>query len=87
VRRRVSLARALALEPNFLFFDDPDANLDAASKRLVYDLLERFRDDQGVTLVLTTTSRELIERLGVPYRELAHGYLLGRGFSITPAVG
>jgi phospholipid/cholesterol/gamma-HCH transport system ATP-binding protein len=76
VRRRISLARALALSPNFLFFDDPDSNLDAASKGLVYDILERFQRDPAVTLVLTTTSRELIERLGVTPRELAHGYLL-----------
>jgi len=79
VRRRISLARALALEPNFLFFDDPDANLDRASKRLVYDLLERFRNNSSLTLVLTTTSRELIERLGVSPRELTHGHLLEPG--------
>lgn len=76
VRRRVSLARSLAIEPNFLFFDDPDANLDRLTKQLVYELLERVRDDPKVTLLLTTASRELIERLGVPCRELAHGYLL-----------
>jgi ABC-type transporter Mla maintaining outer membrane lipid asymmetry ATPase subunit MlaF len=78
VRRRVSLARALAIRPNFLFFDDPDANLDAATRRIVYELIERFRDDQSVTMVLTTTSRELIDRLGIQVRELAHGHLLER---------
>lgn len=78
VRRRVSLARALAIQPNFLFFDDPDANLDAPTRFLVYELIERFRDDAGVTLVLTTTSKELLERLRVPVRELAHGHLLER---------
>jgi ABC-type transporter Mla maintaining outer membrane lipid asymmetry ATPase subunit MlaF len=78
VRRRVSLARALAIDPNFVFFDDPDANLDATTRALVYELIERFRDDPGVTLVLTTTSKELLERLRVPVRELAHGHLLER---------
>ncbi len=76
VRRRVSLARALAIKPNFLFFDDPDANLDGTTRALVYELLERFRDDPGVTMVLTTTSRELLARLKVPVFELAHGHLL-----------
>jgi phospholipid/cholesterol/gamma-HCH transport system ATP-binding protein len=76
VRRRISLARALAIDPNFLFFDDPDSNLDSTSKRVVYDLLERFRNNPNLTLVLTTASRELIERLGVVPRELAHGHLL-----------
>ena len=83
VRRRVSLARALAISPNYLFFDDPDSNLDASTRRLVYELLERFRDDPALTLVLTTTSRELMERLAVPVRELAHGYVLERGHSIV----
>lgn len=78
VRRRVGLARALSINPNFVFFDDPDANLDATTRSLVYALLERFRDDPGVTLVLTTTSKELLERLSVPVRELAHGHLLER---------
>jgi ABC-type multidrug transport system ATPase subunit len=85
VRRRVSVARALAISPNFLFFDDPDANLDGATRRLVYELLERFRDDPALTLVLTTTSRELMERLAIPMRELAHGYVLDRGQSGAPA--
>jgi ABC-type transporter Mla maintaining outer membrane lipid asymmetry ATPase subunit MlaF len=87
VRRRVSMARALAIQPNFLFFDDPDANLDSATRRLVYDLLERFRDDTAVTMVLTTTSRELLERLDVSVRELAHGHLFERtrGHSEAPA--
>jgi ABC-type multidrug transport system ATPase subunit len=78
VRRRVGLARALSLSPNFLFLDDPDSNLDSASKALVYELLAAKRDDPSVTLVLTTTSPELIERLAVPPRELANGYLMVR---------
>ena len=78
VRRRVSLARALSLSPNFLFMDDPDANLDSQTKSLVYELLEQKRDDPAVTLLVTTTSAELVERLGVPPYELAHGYLMAR---------
>jgi phospholipid/cholesterol/gamma-HCH transport system ATP-binding protein len=76
VRKRVSLARALVLDPNFVFFDDPDAGLDAATRKLVYDLLERFRDDPKITMVVASNSRPLIERLGVETVELRHGYLL-----------
>jgi phospholipid/cholesterol/gamma-HCH transport system ATP-binding protein len=76
VRKRVSLARALVLDPNFVFFDDPDAGLDAATRRLVYDLLERFRDDPKVTMIVASNSRPLIERMGVETLELRHGYLL-----------
>ena len=81
VRKRVSLARALVLEPNFVFFDDPDAGLDAPTRKLVYELLERFRDDPKITMVLVSNSRSLIERMSVPLVELAHGYLLKKSGS------
>ncbi len=37
VRKRVSLARAMVLDPNFVFFDDPDAGLDSPTRALVYE--------------------------------------------------
>lgn len=76
VRKRVALARALALDPNFVFLDDPDGGLDSATRHIVYDRLERFRDDARITVVIATNSRQLIERLGVHPMELAHGHLL-----------
>jgi ABC-type transporter Mla maintaining outer membrane lipid asymmetry ATPase subunit MlaF len=78
MRKRVSLARALALEPNFVFFDDPDAGLDAPTRRLVYGVLERFRDDPKMTMVVASNSRPLIERMAVETVELSHGHLLPR---------
>lgn len=76
MRKRVALARALAVEPNFVFLDDPDAGLDSATRHLVYERLESFRDDARITLVVATNSRQLIDRLGIHPMELAHGHLL-----------
>lgn len=76
VRKRVALARALALDPNFVFLDDPDAGLDSATRHLVYERLESFRDAAQLTLVIATNSRPLIDRLGIRPMELAHGHLL-----------
>jgi phospholipid/cholesterol/gamma-HCH transport system ATP-binding protein len=76
VRKRVALARALALNPNFVFLDDPDGGLDSATRNLVYERLERFRDDSGITVMVATNSRQLIDRLGIVPMELAHGHLL-----------
>ncbi|HEX3773087.1 MAG TPA: ATP-binding cassette domain-containing protein [Polyangiaceae bacterium] len=87
VRKRVSLARALVLDPNFVFFDDPDAGLDSATRRLVYDLLERFRDDPKMTMVVASNSRPLIERLGVETVELRHGYLLRKNSHAPSSFG
>jgi ABC-type transporter Mla maintaining outer membrane lipid asymmetry ATPase subunit MlaF len=76
VRQRVSLARALALEPNFVFLDDPDQGLDQATTELVLDLLVRLRDDARMTVVLTTTDPIVVERLGVPVMRLEYGRLV-----------
>jgi phospholipid/cholesterol/gamma-HCH transport system ATP-binding protein len=76
VRKRVALARALALDPNFVFLDDPDGGLDSSTRQLVYDRLLRFRDDSRITLVIATNSRQLIDRLAIQPMELAHGHLL-----------
>jgi len=89
VRKRVSIARALAIEPNFVFFDDPDGGLDASTRAIVTGMLERFCDDSRMTLLMTKNSGPLIERLrghthpdkgGVLVREavLADGRLLPR---------
>jgi phospholipid/cholesterol/gamma-HCH transport system ATP-binding protein len=76
VRKRVALARALALDPNFVFLDDPDGGLDSATRQLVYERLIRFRDDSRITVVIATNSRQLMDRLGIQPMELAHGHLL-----------
>lgn len=81
VRKRVALARALALEPNFLFCDDPDAGLDASTANLVHDLLVELRDEPDVTVVITTNSRPLLDRLRLRSKELVSGYLMDRHFA------
>jgi phospholipid/cholesterol/gamma-HCH transport system ATP-binding protein len=80
VRKRVSIARALVQKPNFAFFDDPDAGLDATTRDVVYAILERLRDDPELTMVVTTSSRMLTERLGPAFRcvELVDGLLVER---------
>jgi phospholipid/cholesterol/gamma-HCH transport system ATP-binding protein len=76
VRKRVALARAVALDPNFVFLDDPDGGLDSSTRHVVYERLEKFRDDSRITVVIATNSRPLIDRLAVQPMELAHGHLL-----------
>ncbi|MBN2192390.1 MAG: ATP-binding cassette domain-containing protein [Polyangiaceae bacterium] len=81
VRKRVAMARALALEPNFFFCDDPDSGLDASTANLVHDILIELRNDPGVTVVVTTNSRSLLDRMRLRSKELVSGYLMDRHFA------
>ncbi|NHD16100.1 MULTISPECIES: ATP-binding cassette domain-containing protein [unclassified Actinopolyspora] len=54
MRRRLEIARCLMHNPRVLFLDEPTAGLDPHARALVWELLDRLRDEQGITLFLTT---------------------------------
>lgn len=52
--KRAGLARAIALDPEILFFDEPSAGLDPISSRNLDNLILELRDSLGATLVVVT---------------------------------
>ena len=54
MRKRAALARAMALDPEILFFDEPSAGLDPVSSRRLDDLMLELRDSLGTTVVVVT---------------------------------
>ncbi len=54
MRKRAGLARAMALDPDILFFDEPSAGLDPVSSRLLDDLILELRDSLGATIVIVS---------------------------------
>jgi len=54
MQKRAGLARAMAMDPEILFFDEPSAGLDPVSARLLDDLIIRLRDTLGTTIVVVT---------------------------------
>lgn len=54
MRKRAGLARAIALDPEILFFDEPSAGLDPISSRMLDDLILELRDSLGATIVIVT---------------------------------
>lgn len=54
MRKRAGLARAIALDPDIIFFDEPSSGLDPLSGRLLDDLILQLRDTLGATIVVVT---------------------------------
>ncbi len=54
MKKRAGIARAMALDPDILFLDEPGAGLDPLSSRRLDDLILRLRDSLGSTIVIVT---------------------------------
>ena len=54
MQKRAGVARALALDPDILFFDEPSAGLDPISAKMLDDLIRELRDSLGTTVVIVT---------------------------------
>jgi phospholipid/cholesterol/gamma-HCH transport system ATP-binding protein len=63
MRKRASLARALALDPELLFFDEPSAGLDPVTSEGLDRLILALRARLGMSLVIVTHEPASIRRL------------------------
>jgi phospholipid/cholesterol/gamma-HCH transport system ATP-binding protein len=63
MQKRAGLARAMALDPEILFLDEPSAGLDPISSRRLDELIVQLRDSLGATFVIV--SHELSSILGI----------------------
>jgi len=64
MQKRAGLARAMALDPEILFFDEPSAGLDPVSAKLLDDLIRSLRDHLGATIVMVTHELASIFAIG-----------------------
>ena len=64
MQKRVGLARAIALDPEIVFFDEPSAGLDPISARLLDDLILQLSQSLGATVVIVTHELASIFAIG-----------------------
>jgi ABC-2 type transport system ATP-binding protein len=79
MQQKISIARALVVNPPLLLLDEPTTGLDPKSRRDVQSFLEELRDKQGTTILLTTHDMAEAERLCARIGFLAHGKLVAEG--------
>ncbi|MDP1673852.1 MAG: ATP-binding cassette domain-containing protein, partial [Burkholderiales bacterium] len=77
--KRASLARALALDPELLFLDEPTAGLDPDSAAGVDELVRKLRDLFGLTIVMITHDLDLLWQVADRVAVLAAGKVQGVG--------
>ena len=77
-KQRLSLACALAGDPDLLFLDEPTTGLDPQSRRQLWDLLGRFKSD-GRTTLMTTHYMDEAEYLCDRVAVVDHGRIIAHG--------
>ena len=77
--KRASLARAMALDPELLFLDEPTAGLDPVSAGGVDELVRKLRDLFGLTIVMITHDLDLLWQVADRVAVLADGKVQGVG--------
>ena len=77
-KQRLSVACALVSRPELLFLDEPTTGLDPQSRRQLWEIIRRFKDDGG-TVLLTTHYMEEAERLCDRVAIMDHGKVIALG--------
>jgi len=79
MRKRASLARALALDPELLFLDEPTAGLDPLSASGIDELVRSLRETLGLTIMMVTHDLDLLWQAADRVAVLGKGRIVGVG--------
>jgi phospholipid/cholesterol/gamma-HCH transport system ATP-binding protein len=76
MRKRVSIARALVMEPQLLLYDEPTSELDPIMAATISEIIATLRKETGVTSIVVTHDRDLANAIADRVALLYHGRLL-----------
>ena len=78
-RQRAMIAMALACNPRLLIADEPTTALDVAIRLQILDLIEKFRKDSGMALLLITHDLHLVKRFSDRVAVMERGVIVEQG--------
>lgn len=79
MQKRLGIARALALNPEIIFYDDPTAGLDPITSRKIVDLILHFQKEKGATAVAITNDMNRAFQMATRMGMMIHGELIITG--------
>src|SRR6266446_2405779 len=79
MRRRLEVARGLLHHPKILFLDEPTLGLDTQTRNLLWDYVQKLRDNEGMTIFFTTHYLDEAEEVADRIAIIDHGEIVARG--------
>ena len=79
MQKRVAIARAIALNPKYLFCDEPNSGLDPQTAILIDDLLKEITEEYQMTTLINTHDMNSVMQIGDHIIYLKNGYLSWKG--------
>ena len=83
MQKRVAIARAIALEPRYLFCDEPNSGLDPISSRIIDRLISDITHEYGITTIINTHDMASVRGIGEQVLFIHDGYAEWTGTSAT----
>jgi phospholipid/cholesterol/gamma-HCH transport system ATP-binding protein len=79
MQKRVSLARAIATDPEIIFFDEPTTGLDPIMANIINDLIVKCSQELGATTVTITHDMESVKRIAKQVAMIYKGKIIWKG--------
>ena len=83
MQKRVAIARAIALEPRYLFCDEPNSGLDPISSRIIDKLISDITHEYGITTIVNTHDMASVRGIGEQVLFIHDGYAEWTGSNAT----
>lgn len=77
--KRVAIARAIAMNPNYLFCDEPNSGLDPRTAGLIDDLIKEITEEYNITTIVNTHDMNSVLNIGDSISFIYEGKLWWRG--------